>query len=366
MGFPRIFIARRIKHILFAIVAVLAVFGALAVAAKAHPLLFGSSIAPSSSLPPSACDTECSLFIEPDAGIAPFITLVRGASKSIDLVMYELEDPAIFAALADAEKRGVAVRVILNHYFYSGGSGFSRGNPNEMAYVALARAGAAVRWSSARFTYTHEKSMVIDGARAFIMSFNLVPKYYPTGRDFGVADTDAADAEAMEAAFDADWNAADGRAAAVQVSPGNHLVWSPGSRPAIAELIDGATRSLEVYNEEMADDGIVAALERAARRGVAVRIVMTWSADWKHAWDALVAAGTNVRTYPETSSGLYIHAKAVIADGARAFVGSENFSATSLDQNRELGIMLGPSPATVVLRAVFEKDWAGAEPFRGG
>ncbi len=280
--------------------------------------------------------------------------------------MYELEDPAVFAALADAESRGVAVRVILNHEFYSGGSGFFRGNPNEMAYVALARGGASVRWSPGRFTYTHEKSAVIDRSRAFIMSFNLVPKYYPTGRYFGIMDSDDADVGAMEAAFDADWSEASGGAASAPAGPGNHLIWSPGSRPAIVRLIDGAERSLEVYNEEMADDGVTAALERAARRGVAVRVVMTWSDGWKRAWDALAAAGAKVRTYPDTSSGLYIHAKAVIADGARAFVGSENFSATSLDRNRELGILLGASPATAALRAVFEKDWAGGEPFRSG
>lgn len=328
------------------------------------------SLSSSAPPPPSACGASCSLFAEPEAGIAPFMSLVRNASTSIDLVIYELEDPAVFAALADARAQGVSVRVILNHDFYSGGSGFSTGNPNEMAYVALARAGVAVRWSSDRFIYTHEKSMVADHAQALIMSFNLVPRYYPTGRDFGVLDDDTADVSAMEAAFDADWNAADGSDGggedALAAGTGDDLVWSPGSRGAIVSLIDGATRSLEIYNEEMADDEVIAALGRAAERGVAVHIIMTYSADWKRAWDALEAKGAEVRTFPDISSGLYIHAKAITADDARVFIGSENFSATSLDQNRELGIVLEDRSAVNVFRTVFEKDWTAAEPFRGG
>ncbi len=42
--------------------------------------------------------------------------------------------------------------------------------------------------------------------------------------------------------------------------------------------------------------------------------------------------------YPDTSSALYIHAKVIDVDGAKAFLGSENFSTASLEYNRELGV----------------------------
>ena len=38
-------------------------------------------------------------------------------------------------------------------------------------------------------------------------------------------------------------------------------------------------------------------------------------------------------------TGLDIHAKALVADGARAYVGSENFTGGSLGYNRELGVI---------------------------
>ena len=54
----------------------------------------------------------------------------------------------------------------------------------------------------------------------------------------------------------------------------------------------------------------------------------------------------------------YIHAKLVLADGTRGWIGSENFSANSLDNNRELGILLRHPDILKTLAATFEQDWA--------
>ncbi len=49
----------------------------------------------------------------------------------------------------------------------------------------------------------------------------------------------------------------------------------------------------------------------------------------------------------------------ILVDGVRAFVGSENFSATSLDHDREVGLLIrGPTLARI--SAVFAADWAHA------
>jgi cardiolipin synthase len=44
--------------------------------------------------------------------------------------------------------------------------------------------------------------------------------------------------------------------------------------------------------------------------------------------------------------------------GIVAFVGSENISAESLDQNRELGIIVSDAAVLSKLQATFQKDWA--------
>ena len=112
----------------------------------------------------------------------------------------------------------------------------------------------------------------------------------------------------------------------------------------------------------MADEGIINALARATTRGVHVRIVMTYSPDWKTAFQKLVDAGVSIRTFGQNAP-LYIHAKMILVDGVSAFVGSENFSATSLDKNRELGIVISAPDILASLEATFDGDWQGGTPF---
>ena len=307
-----------------------------------------------SAPPPSSCAGACALIIEPDDGTAPVAALIWNATRSVDLTIYELNDHAVESALIAAERRGVAVRVLLS----AGYGGAQPASGNQAAYDALRAGGVSVHWSPAYFALVHQKTLVIDSATALIMSFNLAEQYYATGRDFGIVDHDAKDVLAIEKTFTNDWNGNPAPALAA-----DDLVWSPGARTALIALIASAHTSLLVYNEEMADAGIENALIAAARRGVHVRIIMTASDEWTDALGRLSTAGTEVRTYPATKSSLYIHAKAIVADGAKAFVGSENFSATSLDDNRELGIMVTDQAIIRPLVTTFENDWSGATKF---
>lgn len=92
---------------------------------------------------------------------------------------------------------------------------------------------------------------------------------------------------------------------------------------------------------------------------------MTASKSWDAAFAQLRPAGVHVATYPNTSAALYIHAKAIVADAAtataRAFVGSENFSAASLTKNRELGVTTTTPTVVNALDATVTADYHGAQ-----
>lgn len=255
--------------------------------------------------------------------------------------MYQLEDEDVEQALVQAEGRRVTVRVILDQNYHS-----------LKSYQYLQARGVAVRWATVRYAITHQKTLVVDDKTAVIMTFNLRAQFYSTSRDFGLVDCDPADVTAIEQTFAADW-----QDRSLIATSGDNLVWSPGSAPALLTLIDHAQTSLEIYNEEMADDRITAALAQAARRGVRVRVVMTEQSDWDEAFAHLRMAGAEVHTYP-ANANLYIHAKMVLADSKTAFVGSENFSDYSLDKNRELGLIIHDSSVIKALSAVFESDFA--------
>jgi cardiolipin synthase len=56
--------------------------------------------------------------------------------------------------------------------------------------------------------------------------------------------------------------------------------------------------------------------------------------------------------------GLYMHAKMMLVDGQRAFVGSENISTASLERNRELGILVSDQKVLSTLQQTFQLDWS--------
>jgi phosphatidylserine/phosphatidylglycerophosphate/cardiolipin synthase-like enzyme len=279
--------------------------------------------------------------------------MITHASSSIDMVMYSLQDTDIEKALVADAGRGIRVRVILNRGYY----GKQENDRNVPAYEYLTTHGVEVHWAPSYFALTHEKSMVIDGLVGVIMTMNLQPQYYASGREFVVVDVDQADVTAMRDAFTSDWNGSHATA-----SNGDTLVWSPGSEQTLIDLIDQAKTSLKIYNEEMADGNIVRALATASARGVDVEIVMTYSNNWKKAFTKLANAGVHIHTFSR-SAPLYIHAKVIIADDTKAFVGSENFSSNSLNKNRELGTIINNPDIISQIGSVFAKDYAVAKEF---
>ena len=119
------------------------------------------------------------------------------------------------------------------------------------------------------------------------------------------------------------------------------------ARGRIEALIKSADKSLLVYNEEMGDSEIVDLLAAKAKQlgPGKVQVIMTLSTDWLSEWYELARAGVTIRLFqvdddPNDTKQLYIHGKAVIADGTDAFLGSENIGFGSLNWNRELGLML--------------------------
>ena len=54
----------------------------------------------------------------------------------------------------------------------------------------------------------------------------------------------------------------------------------------------------------------------------------------------------------------------ILSDDDKAYVGSINFSTQSMDQNRELGIILTQPDDLQILKTTFENDWNRATLFQ--
>ena len=296
------------------------------------------------------------VFVEPDAGEAPILHAIEGANSSIEVEVYILSDRTIIHALEDAAGRGVDVRLLLEPKPFGGGAVSAQQTLQE-----LQAAGVNAESADPAFHYTHEKALVVDGATAYILTANLSRSGLggsasSANRDYGVIDTNAEDVAAVAAIFHADWS----RAPYTASDP--RLVVSPlNARASLAALIASAHSSLLVEDEEMYDQPSENALIAAARRGVNVEVLLPPAGSSSSSYGADVTRLTRGGVHVRYISTPYMHAKLILADGALAFTGSENFSSTSLDENRELGLMLAGPSALATLGATFARDWAVAD-----
>ena len=294
--------------------------------------------------------SDLSLVILPDQGENAIYNFVNSATSSLDMTIYELNDVTLENALVSREKAGVDVRVILDQ---------AQKSYNTAAYNLLTAGGVGVVWSSTSFTYTHQKTITVNNDESYVSTGNFDNTYYATSRDYGVIDTDANDVAAIVAVFNADYTHT-----SITPSDGDDLVWSPtDSQTQLLALIDGAQHTLDIEQEEFEDSTLVNAIVADENRGVTVRVVVEDPSSYTSYLDEVTGAGGKVTGYSSTT-GFYVHAKTVIADygysDAKAFVGSENFSSGSLNNNRELGIITTQSSIVSGLETTFAADFSGS------
>jgi hypothetical protein len=299
---------------------------------------------------PAHAASDFSLVILPDQGENAIYNFVNSATSSVNVTIYELKDTTLVNDLVAREKAGVKVRVILDQ---------AEKSYNTAAANALTAGGVGVVWSSTTFTYTHQKTITVNNDESYISTGNFDTTYYATSRDYGVFDTDASDVAAIVAVFNADY-----AHTSITPSDGDDLVWSPtDSQTRLLSLINGATKSLDVEQEEFSDSTVINAIVAAENRGVTVRVVLESPSDYSSEVSEIEAAGGKVTGY-SSSTGFYIHGKAIIADygtsAQKAFAGSENLTSNSLNDNRELGLITSDSGVVDGLESTFNGDFTGS------
>ena len=292
------------------------------------------------------------VFIEPDDGEQVITNAIGNAQKSIWLEIYILSDRNVIRALEEAANRGLDVRVMLEPHPFGGGSSPSK------TLDTLAASGIKTQFTNPTFTLTHEKGMIIDSTTAYIMTSNFSRSALGgssgyRNREYGIIDTIQQDVLATQAIFEADWDHSN-----AQFNDPNLVVSPINSRNDFAMLINSARSTLLIEAEEMNDSEIEQAITNAAQHGVQVEVILpapsTSSGDSNSQGIATIKqSGVQVRE----DAQLYMHAKIIVVDNKVAFVGSENISAQSLDQNRELGIIVSDPSALNTLQTTFQNDW---------
>jgi cardiolipin synthase len=265
--------------------------------------------------------------------------------------MFLFSDPALLGAVIAAHERGVNVRVMLNASRRDGE------DTNKPVRRALEKAGIAVNNGNPVFRVTHEKSMVADEAIGFVTSLNWATENLTKTRDYAVSTTHPKEVREIVSCFEADWQRR-------PFTPGEgvHLIWCPSDgRERLARFIDDARHTLFVQNERYQDAIIIERLVRAKARGVKVHVMArplhtlkkTKLIEGVGGLRILDAVGIKIRRLTQ----LKLHGKMLLADGARAIVGSINLAPGSFDDRRELAIELADDDIVERLHKVARHDW---------
>jgi cardiolipin synthase A/B len=297
-----------------------------------------------------------SLVVLPDDSAKSILDAINGAKKSLRVKMFIFTDPSLLAAVVAAHRRGVIVRVMLNPKRRSGVS------ENDESRDTLHAAGIDVLDSNPAFDLTHEKSMVVDDATAFVKSLNWQSENLTETRDYAIITSEPHEVAEIIHCFEADWSRQD-------FAPGKNaqLIWCRGNgRERITEFIDQARHSLWLQNERYQDQMIIEHLVRAKERGVKIHVMARPPHTLKK--DKLLEGVGGLRILDDVGvkvhklKGLKLHAKMLLADGERAIIGSINLAPGSFDSRRELAIEVRDKHIVDRLHDVVRHDWKHSHP----
>ena len=298
------------------------------------------------------------LYIQPEAGAAPIINAVKKAKTSIDIQVYMITMNDLIQELINAAKRGVKVRLILEK------APFNPANPGSPLTTNIDKVkifeeagvldkGIWVKWSNkAFFTYTHQKSIIIDGTTGYVLSLNLSQSAVTSNREYMVADSTPATVNEMKKIFESDWVDKQYQV----VGPTNLVVSPVNSRNQLEGLINGATQTLYIGFEVIGDKNIVSLISQKTKKSLDLKVMFGHYkkvASNLKAANILKAAGiTNLKFLGNP----FLHGKIIISDNS-AYIGSINLTNNSMEKNRELGIIVKDVKIVNALKQSFVKDY---------
>jgi cardiolipin synthase A/B len=277
------------------------------------------------------------LLIQPDDGIAPLLSGIRSAKKSIEIAIFRFDRAELEAALKAAVARGVVVSALIA---YTNRGGEINLRKLEMRLLEV---GVAVSRTANDLVRYHDKFMIVDRRVLYVLSFNFTHLDIDHSRGFGVVTRKVRFVHEALKLFEAD-------TARQPYTPAldSFIVSPANARKLLAAFIHKATKQLLIYDPLIADPEMLRVLGERCKAGVEVKVIGRVSKR---------NPGLEVRNL----AGLRLHTRTIIRDRRQAFVGSQSLRRTELDSRREVGVVVHEPKAVNGLIQTFEADWERKE-----
>ena len=280
-----------------------------------------------------------SLIIQPGDSFFPIVDAIDTATRSIKMTIFRMNDPIVRDAMSYAVARGVKVQALIA----PASKGWTK--KNKKLTEELGKLGVEVRVPRARkekLKRYHYKIMMIDDLQSLILTFNPTQKNLHYARDFGLLVRDQEITTELNRLFDADWHGESFRPRdlPLAISPYN-------SRSKLIELLNSAERDIRILDAKIEDQQVMSVLLRKAAAGCSVKVIS------RDTFYDEVVSNFHVKKLARYK----LHAKCVVVDSRRFFVGSQNLREVSLDRRREVGLIAEDDALARKIERVFDEDW---------
>jgi len=275
------------------------------------------------------------LIIEPDDGVAPLLSAIKKARKSVEIAIFRFDRRDMEAAIKAAVGKGVKVAALI--------ASANRGGEKNLRQLEMRflEAGIVVARSDDDLIRYHDKLIVIDRRVLYMLSFNFTHMDIDHSRGFGLVTKNAKWVQEAVKLFEAD-------STRKPYAPGlDTFVVSPAnSRKILSRFLKRAKKQLLIYDPKISDEEMIRLLQDRARAGVEIRIIGR--------------VGQHAHLPVRKLAKFRLHTRTIIRDRHQAYVGSQSLRPAELDSRREVGLIVREAKIVKGLIHTFESDWAAA------
>ncbi|MBC7397389.1 MAG: hypothetical protein H7333_08095 [Bdellovibrionales bacterium] len=335
-----------------------------------------------------------------NASGSPLVPLFNSAKSSIDIEIYEMDDTLVLSAIKNAIDRGVRLRILKEPNPVGGSCKVFRPKSSSDSQTCIAEKNLLDYVTNHGSSYLpfnkdlcalpgakcfqHGKMVIIDQEKVMLSTGNFntsslcAHSEHPTtcNRDYSVVSSDPKVVQLLKVTFEKDLTGVPYDLSNLLIKYAvQKITISPYSLAPLLKFIGSAKRVIRIQNQYLKDPDLNNAILAAAARGVEVQVMISSACSfnvpsvgdektWTRIFTAFDQAGIKSRIFTRSMKinqvAAYLHAKAIVVDDARAWVGSVNGSTTSLTNNREYGIFIDDLVEVQKLNSFMETDFVNA------
>ena len=339
-------------------------------------------------------------FLFPDSGGIPIYQTLESAQESVCIEIYMLSSENVYGLLLDLVNRGIDVKIL--HSGNALGQNYSAITP----YLkSLVEAGADVKFIlqqgnvNNRFSYVHCKYAIVDSDKVIVTSENWTKENCNgsldddpySGKDMGnrgwgvIVESDEY-AQYMKNVFDNDYSTEYGdvkdfdvvypNANSITPTYTSHVeadfdsynasitpvLSNDNSYDAIEYLIDRAedriySQQQNLNSYSFSDDSPIVLMANAAEANRNLDAKFILNAGEENAKDLVFRINSQTYVSATTMSTPYVHNKGIISDDM-ALVTSINWTVNSVNNNREVGVIIHSKDVADFYATAFNNDFA--------